>query len=44
MITYDETSRVFDAWSDADCAEWLGDFSTYADAKVALDTYTDCES
>jgi hypothetical protein len=42
MITYDEVSRLYDAWSDADCAEWLGDFSTYPEAKVALDIYTEC--
>jgi hypothetical protein len=44
MITYDEVSQVFDAWSDSDCAEWLGDFATRSEAEVCLEVYTACEA
>lgn len=37
MVTYDDTANVYEAWADKDCAEYLGSFSTYAEARAAVE-------
>jgi len=36
MITYDDTAAVYEAWTNADCSEYLGCFDTYTEARAAI--------
>lgn len=37
MVTFDDTAQVYEAWTDAECSEYLGAFDTYAEARAAVE-------